>query len=139
MKEGKEDFRSFVLPCSTEPKTRRSPSSSPRYNRPIYRRRTNNYASAASDSIEGCSSLIWSPPKSPSKTSSVKSRNKTELFDTFLTQCRAVALREDSVWEGIQFYTCLDLMEGQAKHSMLNISKILYLLKHIIQNGVSSR
>ena len=39
-------------------------------NRPIYRRRTNNSASAASDSIEGCSSLIWSPPKSPSKTSS---------------------------------------------------------------------
>ena len=38
-------------------------------NRPIYRRRTNNSASAASDSIEGCSSLIWSPPKSPSKTS----------------------------------------------------------------------
>ena len=36
-------------------------------NRPIYRRRTNNSASAASDSIEGCSSLIWSPPKSPSK------------------------------------------------------------------------
>ena len=39
-------------------------------NRPIYRRRTNNSASAASDSVEGCSSLIWSPPKSPSKTSS---------------------------------------------------------------------
>ena len=39
-------------------------------NRPIYRRRTNNSASAASDSVEGCSSLIWSPPKSPSKASS---------------------------------------------------------------------
>ena len=39
-------------------------------NRPIYRRRTNNSVSAASDSVEGCSSLIWSPPKSPKTSSS---------------------------------------------------------------------